>query len=109
MLLAELLPTAHEVGVRNGYVSPGDTVVVVGAGSVGPATVVVARLYSPRRIIVADLAGARLDTTVRVGADVAESPGKLLADLAEGPGADVVIEASGDPDGFVLCTRAAAG
>jgi len=27
--LAELLPTAYEVGVRNGHVSPGDTVVVV--------------------------------------------------------------------------------
>ncbi|MFJ9865738.1 alcohol dehydrogenase catalytic domain-containing protein [Streptomyces sp. NPDC101165] len=106
VLLAELLPTAYEVGVRNGHVSPGDTVVVVGAGPVGLATVVVARLYSPRRIIVVDLAGARLDTAVHVGADVAESPGKMITDLAEGPGADVVIEASGDPDGFVLCTRA---
>ncbi|WP_405885449.1 alcohol dehydrogenase catalytic domain-containing protein [Streptomyces sp. NBC_01136] len=106
VLLAELLPTAYEVGVRNGHVGPGDTVVVVGAGPVGLATVVVARLYSPRRIIVADLAGARLETAARVGADVAESPGKMIADLSDGPGADVVVEASGDPDGFVLCTRA---
>ncbi|MYW19279.1 zinc-binding dehydrogenase, partial [Streptomyces sp. SID2955] len=36
----------------------------------------------------------------------AELPGKMIGDLSEGPGADVVIEASGDPDGFVLCTRA---
>jgi alcohol dehydrogenase len=106
VLLAELLPTAYEVGVRNGHVGPGDTVVMVGAGPVGLATVVVARLYSPRRIIVADLAGARLETAARVGADLAESPGKMIADLSEGPGADVVVEASGDPDGFVLCTRA---
>lgn len=32
VLLAEVLPTAYEVGVRNGHVCPGDTVVVVGAG-----------------------------------------------------------------------------
>ncbi|WP_369386567.1 alcohol dehydrogenase catalytic domain-containing protein [Streptomyces sp. CG1] len=106
VLLAELLPTAYEVGVRNGHVSPGDTVVVVGAGPVGLATVIVARLYSPRRVIVVDLAGARLENAVRVGADAAESPGAMIAELAEGPGADVAIEASGDPDGFVLCTRA---
>ncbi|WP_181804165.1 alcohol dehydrogenase catalytic domain-containing protein [Streptomyces shenzhenensis] len=106
VLLAELLPTAYEVGVRNGHVRPGDTLVVVGAGPVGLAAVVVARLYSPRRIIVVDLAHARLEAAARVGVDAAESPGKMIADLSEGPGADVVIEASGDPDGFVLCTRA---
>ncbi|MFS4092544.1 alcohol dehydrogenase catalytic domain-containing protein [Streptomyces sp. AF1A] len=106
VLLAELLPTAYEVGVRNGHVCPGDTVVVVGAGPVGLAAVILARLYSPRRIIVVDLAGARLESAARLGADAAESPGKMIADLAEGPGADVVIEASGDPEGFVLCTRA---
>ncbi|KUL22192.1 alcohol dehydrogenase catalytic domain-containing protein [Streptomyces regalis] len=106
ILLAEVLPTAYEVGVRNGHVSPGDTVVVVGAGPVGLATVVVARLYSPRRIIVVDLSAARLEAAVRVGADAAELPGKLIAELSEGPGADVVIEASGEPDGFVLGTRA---
>ncbi|WP_225094950.1 alcohol dehydrogenase catalytic domain-containing protein [Streptomyces sp. CoH27] len=106
VLLAELLPTAYEVGVRNGHVCPGDTVVVVGAGPVGLATAVVARLYSPRRVIVVDLADARLETALRIGADAAESPGRMIADLAEGPGADVVVETSGDPDGFVLCTRA---
>ncbi|MET9903653.1 alcohol dehydrogenase catalytic domain-containing protein [Streptomyces sp. NPDC006446] len=106
VLLAELLPTAYEVGVRNGHVCPGDTVAVVGAGPVGLAAVAVARLYSPRRIIVVDLADARLEAALRVGADAAESPGKMIAGLSEGPGADVVIEASGDPDGFVLCTRA---
>ncbi|MFF5439277.1 alcohol dehydrogenase catalytic domain-containing protein [Streptomyces achromogenes] len=106
VLLAELLPTAYEVGVRNGHVGPGHTVVVVGAGPVGLASVVVARLYSPRRIIVVDLAGARLEAAARLGADAAESPGKMIAELSEGPGADVVIEASGDPEGFLLCTRA---
>lgn len=106
VLLAELLPTAYEVGVRNGHVSPGDTVVVVGAGPVGLASVVIARLYSPRRIIVVDLSAERLEAAAGVGADAAEVPGTMIAELSEGPGADVVIEASGEPDGFVLATRA---
>ncbi|MFF8864774.1 alcohol dehydrogenase catalytic domain-containing protein [Streptomyces sp. NPDC015139] len=106
VLLSELLPTAYEVGVRNGHVSPGDTVVVVGAGPVGLAAVMVARLYSPYRIIVVDLAAARLARAAHMGADAAELPGRMIGELAEGRGADVVIEASGDPDGFVLCTRA---
>ncbi|MGW0771134.1 hypothetical protein [Streptomyces sp. NPDC002676] len=39
VLLAELLPTVYEVGVRNGHVCPGDIAVVVG---VGPCVVSVA-------------------------------------------------------------------
>lgn len=105
VLLAELLPTAYEVGVRNGHVGPGDTVVVVGAGPVGLAVVTTARIYSPRRIIAVDRSLPRLEAATRLGADSAELPGRLIADLSEGPGADVAIEAAGDPDSFVLCTR----
>ncbi|MEU5460976.1 alcohol dehydrogenase catalytic domain-containing protein [Streptomyces althioticus] len=106
VLLAEVLPTAYEVGVRNGQVGPGDTVVVVGAGPVGLATVAIARLCQPRRVIAVDLSAARLEAAVRMGADAAEVPGTMIAELSEGPGADVVVEASGEPEGFVLCTRA---
>src|SRR3954463_5141474 len=35
LMLADILPTSYEVGVLNGAVSPGDTVVVVGAGLIG--------------------------------------------------------------------------
>ncbi|MBA2806884.1 alcohol dehydrogenase catalytic domain-containing protein [Streptomyces sp. KM273126] len=105
VLLAEVLPTAYEVGVRNGHVGPGDTVVVVGAGPVGLAAVIIARIYSPRRIIAVDLSSARLEAAHRLGADSAEVPGRLIADLADGPGAEVVIEAAGDPESFALCTR----
>ncbi|GAU69831.1 putative NADP-dependent alcohol dehydrogenase [Streptomyces sp. NBRC 110611] len=105
VLLAEVLPTAYEVGVRNAHVAPGDTVVVVGAGPIGLAAVITARIYSPRRIIAVDLSSPRLEAATRLGADSAELPGRLIADLAEGPGADVAIEAAGDPDSFILCTR----
>ncbi|MFI1966460.1 alcohol dehydrogenase catalytic domain-containing protein [Streptomyces pathocidini] len=105
VLFSEVLPTAYEVGVRNGRVRPGDTVVVVGAGPVGLAAVRTARLHAPGRVIAVDLSPARLAAAARLGADSAELPGRLIADLAEGPGADVAIEAAGDPESFVLCTR----
>lgn len=53
------------------------------SGPVGLATVSVARLYPPRRIIVADLSEARLEVAARMGADVAELPGKMIAELPE--------------------------
>lgn len=36
-MLADILPTAHEVGVLNGRVRPGDVVAIVGAGPIGLA------------------------------------------------------------------------
>ncbi|HET7430158.1 MAG TPA: alcohol dehydrogenase catalytic domain-containing protein, partial [Nocardioides sp.] len=47
VLLADILPTSYEVGVLNGGVRPGDTVVIVGAGPIGLAAVMTSKLYSP--------------------------------------------------------------
>lgn len=109
VLLADVLPTAYEVGVLNGAVRPGDTVVIVGAGPVGLAAVVTARLFSPRRIVAVDLAQSRLEAAARLGAEAhvlaGDEPGRLVDDLTEGHGADVAIEAVGLPETFELCTR----
>lgn len=105
VLFSEVLPAAFELGVRNGKVRPGAVVVVVGAGPVGLSALVIAGIYSPARIISVDLSPARLAAATRVGADEAELPGRLIADLSDSPGADVVIEAAGSPESFVLCTR----
>jgi alcohol dehydrogenase len=109
VLLSDIFPTSYEVGVLNGQVKPGDTVVVVGAGPVGLAAVATARLLSPGRIIAVDLAPARLDAARSIGADVVvgatEEPERLVDDLTEGLGADVVMEAVGIPQTFELCTR----
>ncbi|MFD7643396.1 alcohol dehydrogenase catalytic domain-containing protein [Kitasatospora sp. NPDC059795] len=110
LMFADILPTAYEVGIRNGRVGPGDTVVIVGAGPVGLAAVAAARLYTPRRIVVVDLAESRLaaaraagaDETVRAGEDAEEAVRALSPD---GLGVDVAIEAVGIPDTFELCTR----
>ncbi|GEK01478.1 zinc-dependent alcohol dehydrogenase family protein [Streptomyces sp. 1-11] len=109
VLLADIFPTSYEVGVLNGRVRPGDTVVVVGAGPIGLATITTARLFSPERIIAVDLAPARLDAARRFGADAVadarEAPRQLVDDLTDGLGADVAVEAVGVPESFELCTR----
>ncbi len=109
VLLADIFPTAYEVGVLNGSVRPGDTVVVVGAGPVGLAAIATARLYSPARVIAVDLAPSRLATARELGADAvvnaAEEPEMLVGDLTDGLGADVVMEAVGVPETFEMCTR----
>jgi len=109
LMLADILPTSYEVGVRNGRVEPGDTVVVVGAGPIGLAAITTSQLYSPSHIVAIDLAQSRLDAAKQFGADVTISADQdaveAVHDLTGGLGADVVIEAVGVPDTFELCTR----
>src|SRR5213075_2106864 len=69
LFLADILPTAYEVGVLNGKVDAGDTVVIVGAGPIGLATILTAKLYTPGRIVAVDLADSRLDKALEMGAD----------------------------------------
>ncbi|QOV41305.1 zinc-dependent alcohol dehydrogenase family protein [Streptomyces ferrugineus] len=109
VLLADIFPTAYEVGVLNARVRPGDTVAVVGAGPVGLAAIVTARLFGPEKIVAVDLAAARLEAARQLGADAVadarEAPEQLIADLTDGLGADAVIEAVGVPETFEMCTR----
>jgi len=110
LFLADILPTAYEVGVLNGKVDAGDTVVIVGAGPVGLATVMTAKLYTPARIVVIDLADSRLEKAQEFGADVTINNGRedalaVVNDLTHGLGADVVVEAVGLPETFELCTE----
>ncbi|MEU5092649.1 zinc-dependent alcohol dehydrogenase family protein [Streptomyces sp. NPDC021356] len=109
VLLADIFPTAYEVGVLNGRVRPGDTVAVVGAGPIGLAAVATARLFAPERVIAVDVAPARLEAARKLGAeavvDAREAPEQLVADLTGGLGADVVVEAVGVPETFEMCTR----
>ena len=110
LFLADILPTAYEVGVLNGRVEPGDTVVVVGAGPIGLATIMTAKLHTPGRIVAVDLADARLAKALDFGADVvvnngAEDPIARIMELTDGLGADVAVEAVGVPETFELCTE----
>jgi alcohol dehydrogenase len=108
LYLADILPTGFEVGVLNGRVQPGDTVVVVGAGPVGLAAILGARLYSPAAIVAVDPTAARRDWAEKFGANVATSPEQARAEvdrLTDGLGADTAIEAVGIPETFEQCTE----
>jgi alcohol dehydrogenase len=107
LFLADILPTAYEVGVLNGAVRPGDVVAIVGAGPVGLAAILTARLYTPGRIVAVDLADTRLRRAHDFGADVTINNGRedaraLIMELTDGLGADVAIEAVGVPATFEL-------
>src|SRR5881398_96007 len=69
LFLADILPTAYEVGVLNGGVEPGDTVAIVGVGPIGLAAIMTAKLHSPGHIVAIDLADARLAKALDFGAD----------------------------------------
>jgi alcohol dehydrogenase len=110
LMLADILPTGYEVGVLNGSVSPGDVVVIVGAGPIGLSAVTGSLLFSPSHVIVIDLVDARLDAAKQFGADVTlnsgrEDPWAIVKSLSDGLGADVVIEAVGSPATFELATE----
>ena len=112
VMLSDILPTSYEVGVLNGGVRPGDSVAIVGAGPIGLAAVLLAKLLSPRLVIAIDLADARLRAAERFGAAVTlnsarEDTVARVRDLTGGLGVDVAIEAVGVPDSFELCTQMA--
>jgi alcohol dehydrogenase len=110
LFLADILPTAFEVGVLNGMISPGDVVAIVGAGPVGLSAVLTATLYTPGRIVAIDLDDGRLASALRFGADITmnngrEDPIALVMEFTDGLGADVALEAVGVPETFELATE----
>jgi len=110
LFLADILPTSFEVGVLNGMVSPGDTVAIVGAGPIGLAAILTARLYTPGHIVAIDLADSRLESARRFGADTTINNGgedavARVMELTDGLGADAAFEAVGVPQTFELATE----
>jgi alcohol dehydrogenase len=110
LFLADILPTAYEVGVLNGGVQPGDTVAVVGAGPIGLATIMTAKLFTPGHIVAIDLADTRLEKALDFGADSTINNGRedavaMIMELTNGLGADVAVEAVGVPETFELCAE----
>ena len=110
LFLADILPTSYEVGVLNGMVSPGDVVAIVGAGPIGLAAILTAKLYTPGRIVAIDLADSRLESARRFGADItinnsSEDPVALVMEMTDGLGADAAFEAVGVPQTFELATE----
>jgi L-iditol 2-dehydrogenase len=90
--------------VNRGDIQLDDVVVIAGAGPIGLMMVQVARLKTPRKLVVIDLVPQRLELATRYGADVVINPGNedalaIVRGLTGGYGCDVYIEATGSPSG----------
>lgn len=104
--LSDALPTGLEVGVLSAGVQPGGSVVIIGVGPVGIASLLTAKLYSPALVVMVDRDEARLAAARQLGArtvqaDAPEAREQLLA-LTGGEGFDSVIEAVGIAATFEL-------
>ncbi len=96
--------------VRRAQPSLGDTVVVIGAGTVGLLVAELARLAGASRVAVVDLEPDRQELACSLGADAAFTPGrdlgKWLAGQGHGLGADVVFECAGASEALTTAVGA---
>jgi 2-desacetyl-2-hydroxyethyl bacteriochlorophyllide A dehydrogenase len=98
-------------GIDRARVRAGDTVVILGGGTVGLLLLQLARISVAARIIVVEPLKWKRDIATRVGADNVIDPGAVnvvepIKDLT-GVGADVVIECVGRPDTVAMAIELA--
>jgi alcohol dehydrogenase len=109
VMLSDILPTGHEIGVINGGVKPGDTIAIVGAGPIGMSALLTAQFYSPSKIYMIDMDENRLKMAKKFGATDTINSAKedvqkrILAETKDG--VDVAIEAVGVPATFDICQK----
>lgn len=109
VMLSDILPTGHEIGVQYGRVKPGDTIAIIGAGPIGMSALLTAQFYSPAKIYMIDIDENRLEMSKKFGAtDVIntskeDAVKKILSETKDG--VDVAIEAVGVPETFDICQK----
>jgi D-xylulose reductase len=100
--------------VRQAQVSPGQSVVVMGAGPVGLLCAAVARAFGATKVVQVDIIQEKLDFALGFGATHAylskrvspEENARNIIELADlGAGADVVIDASGAEPSIQACVH----
>ncbi len=89
--------------LRRGRLSFNESLVVLGAGMIGIASLVVGRSMGAAPIVVADPIASRRELARRLGADPVLDPRdpdflELARDATEGRGADVAVDAAGSRD-----------
>jgi 2-desacetyl-2-hydroxyethyl bacteriochlorophyllide A dehydrogenase len=90
-------------GIRKAYIELGESVVVLGQGLVGQLALQLAKLSGGMPVVGVDLYGHRLNLSSKNGADHVLNPLEVdlveeIEKLTEGKGADVIIEATGNPE-----------
>jgi len=100
--------------VRQAHVSPGQSVVVMGAGPVGLLCAAVARAFGATKVVQVDIIQSKLDFALGFGATHAylsqrvspeENARNIIAMADLGAGADVVIDASGAEPSIQACVH----
>ena len=97
--------------VNRAKVTPGATVLVMGAGGVGLAAMLGARLVGAARVIAADLSYTKLDKAKAVAADSVVNSGTddlsdAVDELTDGRGVDFAFDAVGAEGTLEACFRA---
>jgi L-iditol 2-dehydrogenase len=88
--------------VRRADLRMGETVAILGAGTIGMMTLIAARCGGPGWTVVTDPSAAKRDLAVRCGADVAldparEDPTDAILKATRGRGVDIVLVAAAAP------------
>jgi len=101
-------PLANAVHVADRSISPGDTILVIGAGPIGVLMARVAAIAAAGRVLVTDPARNRLRFAEAQGAEPLPDgdPAEAVADATGGGGVDVVIDAAGFEATWALGLRA---
>ncbi|MFH1034654.1 MAG: alcohol dehydrogenase catalytic domain-containing protein [Pseudomonadota bacterium] len=105
VFVGDVLSTGFHAALQ-ARIRPGDLVVVLGCGPIGLASLICAWQFGPRQVLAVDTLDNRLALARRYGATALDaSQGRVAEQVrqaSQGAGADVVIEAIGNPDTFLL-------
>ena len=99
LTVGDILATGWSA-VKNAVTSPGQTLLVFGAGPVGLSAVHTARLLGAAKVIAVDMVADRLELARKLGAtDVidpaAQDTATVVAQLTHGRGAEAIVDAAG--------------
>jgi len=87
--------------VKRGGLTPGSTIAITGMGPVGLMTVIAAKAFGAKEIIVSDIEPLRLETARKFGATkivnaANEDLNAAIEEITSGLGVDMIIETSGN-------------
>jgi len=88
-------------GIKKLHIGPGKTVLVIGTGAIGLASVALAKYFGADTVILSGRKDGKLEVGRTMGADICinttrESMEDMVAQLTNGKGADVIVETSGN-------------
>ena len=88
-------------GLERGGLAPGESVGVIGIGTIGSLAILLARLFSPREIVAFGIRDEELELASRLGADQVVN----IANSEPAGGFDLVLETAGAVAALELATR----